>query len=73
MTIYINIWELMKKEWLTAVKLAKLTWLTPEHISVIKNWKTQRIELKTIDKLLRYLKAEPNDLFKYKDNLWEKQ
>jgi DNA-binding Xre family transcriptional regulator len=66
MTIYINIWELMKKKWLTAVRLAELSWLTPEHISVMKNWKTKKIELATISKLLKYLEVEPNDLFKYK-------
>lgn len=66
MTIYINIWELMKIKWLTAVKLAELSWLTPEHISVIKSWKTTRIELDTIEKLLNTLEVEPNDLFKYK-------
>ena len=67
MTIYINIWELMKQKWLTAVKLAKLSWLTPEHISVIKHWKTKKIELETIEKLLNTLEVEPNDLFKYKN------
>jgi DNA-binding Xre family transcriptional regulator len=66
MTIYINLWELMKERHITAIKLAELTWLSPEHISVIKTWKTTRIELDTIEQLLKYLKAEPNDLFKYK-------
>jgi len=66
MAIYINLWELMKKEHITAIKLAELTWLSPEHISVIKTWKTTRIELDTMEQLLKHLKAEPNDLFKYK-------
>ncbi|MFK7780499.1 MAG: helix-turn-helix domain-containing protein [Candidatus Gracilibacteria bacterium] len=66
MTIYINIGELMKKKGFTAVKLAELSGLTPEHISVIKSGKTKRIEFDTIDKLLNTLEVEPNELFKYK-------
>ena len=66
MSLHINLWELMKKRNITAIKLAELTWLTPEHISVIKNWKTKKIELVTIEKLLKHLNVEPNDLFKYK-------
>lgn len=37
MTIYINLNELMKQKKISAVKLAKLTGITPENISVIKN------------------------------------
>lgn len=66
MNLHINLWELMNKKWITAVKLSALTWLTPEHISKIKNWKTKKIELSTIDKLIQQLDVEPNDLFKYK-------
>ena len=65
MPLYINLWELIKKRWITAVKLAELTWLTPEHISVLKNWKTKQIKLSTIEKLIKNLEVSPNDLFKF--------
>lgn len=66
MTIYINLWELMVKKKVTGIKLSELSWISPEHISKMKNWWTQKIELDTIEKLLVSLEAEPNDLFKYK-------
>lgn len=66
MTIYINIWELMKQKGITAVKLAEKAWLTPEHISIMKNKKTTQIRLDTIEKLLIHLDVTPNDLFKIK-------
>lgn len=65
MSIYINLEELLLKKGMKAIELSKVANLTPEHISLIKNWKTTKIELATIEKLLRHLDAEPNDLFKY--------
>lgn len=64
MHIEINLWELMGKNKMTAIELAKLTWLSPIQISNIKNWKTKKIELKTIEKFLIALDCSPNDLFK---------
>ena len=70
MTIYLNIWDLMKKKWISGLELSKLSWISPEHISKMKRWWTKRIELDTIEKLLVSLDAKPNDLlkFKQKDN-----
>jgi len=66
MTIYINLKELMKQKNISAIKLSKLTGITPENISVIKNWKTKQIRLENIEKFLKHLEATPNDLFKFK-------
>lgn len=60
----INLWELMGKNKLTALKLSEITWLTPVQISHIKNGKTTRIGLETIERLLEAFDCEPNDLFK---------
>lgn len=64
MTLYINLAQLMKQRQMKAKELAKLTWLTPQNISIIKNRKTTQIRLSTIESFLKHLKAEPNDLFK---------
>jgi len=64
MSIEINVWELMGKHKMTARELAKISWLTPVQISHIKNGKTKKIELKTIEKLLEAFNCEPNDLIK---------
>jgi len=57
---------LMVKKRITGIKLSELSWISPEHISKMKNGWTQKIELDTIEKLLVSLEVEPNDLFKYK-------
>lgn len=64
MRIEINLWELMWKHKMTAVKLAENTWLTPVQISHIKNGKTKKIELQTIAKLLEAFDCTPNELIK---------
>jgi putative transcriptional regulator len=64
MHIEINLWELMGKNKMTAIELSKITWLSPIQISNIKNWKTKKIELKTIEKLIKAFNCSPNDLFK---------
>lgn len=62
MNVQINLKELMKKKWIKAIQLAELTWLTPSQISKIKNGKPKKIELHTIDLLLKALDCSPNDL-----------
>lgn len=64
MNIEINLWELMGKNKMTAIDLSKITWISPIQISNIKNWKTKKIELKTIAKLLNAFDCTPNDLIK---------
>ena len=64
MKIEINVWELMAKNKMTAIKLSEITWISPIQISNIKNWKTTKIGLNTIEKLLIAFECTPNDLFK---------
>lgn len=64
MKIEIDLWGLMGKHKMTATKLAEVTWLTPVQISHIKNGRTSKIELKTLEKLLEAFNCEPNDLIK---------
>jgi len=64
MKIEINLWELMGKKKITAVKLAREIWMSPIQISNIKNGKTTSIGLETIAKLLTAFECSPNDLFK---------
>ena len=64
MKIEINLWELMGKNKMTALKLSSLTWISPIQISKIKNWKTTKINLQTIVEFLKAFDCEPNDLFK---------
>jgi DNA-binding Xre family transcriptional regulator len=64
MKIEINLWELMGKHKMTALKLSSLTWISPIQISKIKNGKTTKINLQTIAQFLKAFDCEPNDLFK---------
>jgi DNA-binding Xre family transcriptional regulator len=64
MKIEINLWELMGKNKMTALKLSSLTWISPIQISNIKNGKTSKIELQTIAKFLEAFDCTPNDLIK---------
>ncbi len=64
MKIEIDLWGLMGKNKMTATQLAKITWLTPVQISHIKNGKTTKIGINTIEKLLEAFDCEPNDLIK---------
>lgn len=75
MALYINLTQLMKEKWINALKLSKLTWLTPEHISVIKRGKTSQIKLDTIEKLIIAFEIEPNQLFTHNPppKKWKKQ
>jgi len=64
MKIEITLWELMRVNKMTGTKLSSLTWISPIQISNIRNWKTTKIGLETIAKLLTAFECEPNDLFK---------
>lgn len=64
MQVEINLWELMGKSKMTALKLSELTWISPIQISKIKNGKTKKIELQTIAKFLEAFECTPNELFK---------
>lgn len=64
MRVEINLWELMGKNKMTALELSSLTWISPIQISKIKNWKTTKIELQTIAKLLEAFECSPNELIK---------
>jgi len=64
MQVEINLWELMGKNKMTAIKLSNLTWISPIQISKIKNGKTKKIELKTIAKFLEAFECSPDELFK---------
>jgi len=66
MKIEIDLWGLMGKHKMTATKLAQVTWLTPVQISHIKNGRTTKIGINTIEKLLEAFDCEPNDLIKIK-------
>lgn len=64
MSIEINLWELMARKKINASKLSEITWISEMQIWKIKNWKTKKIELQTIAKLLEAFECTPNDLFK---------
>jgi len=64
MKIEISLWELMRKNKMTGIKLSSLIWISQLQISNIKNGKTKSIGLDTIAKLLTAFECEPNDLFK---------
>ena len=64
MKVEINLWELLGKNKMTALDLSKISWLSPVQISNIKNGKTTKIGLETIEKLLTAFDCTPNDLFK---------
>lgn len=64
MRVEINLWELMGKNKMTALELSSMTWISPIQISKIKNWKTTKIELQTIAKLLEAFGCSPNELIK---------
>lgn len=64
MKIEIDIWGLLWKHKMTASELAKKTGISEVQISKIKTWKTKKIELTTIEKLLEAFQCEPNDIFK---------
>lgn len=64
MKVEIDLWWMMGKHKMTALKLAEITWLTSVQISHIKNGKTSKIELKTLEKLFQAFDCEPNDLIK---------
>ncbi len=64
MKVEINLWELMWQSKMTAIRLSKVTWLTPVQISHIKNGKTTKIGLDTMAKLLEAFECTPNELLK---------
>jgi len=66
MTIKLNLWDIMEKKRITGLKLSKLSWISPEHISKMKYWTTESIKLWTIEKLLNSLDIELNELLTYK-------
>ena len=64
MKIEINLWELLGKNKLTIKALSELTGISRQQLHNIKHWKTNKISFEVIEKLLKGLKCEPNDLFK---------
>ncbi len=67
MKLIINLKNILEKKKMTTVELSEITWLSRQQISTIKNWKSKRIELTTIHKLMKAFKCTPNDLFKVID------
>jgi len=66
MKLYLNLWEVMKKKKITWIELAKLSWISPEHISKMRNWATEPIKLWTVEKLLNSLDVKIDELLIYK-------
>lgn len=68
MKIEINLWWLLGENKMTARALSEKTWLSPQQISHIKNWKTTKISFDTIAKFLKAFDCKPNDLFTIVDD-----
>lgn len=63
MKVEINLSELLRKNKMNSRDLARKSGISYQQISNIKIWKTRRIGLDTIEKLLEAFQCEPNDLF----------
>ncbi len=68
MKVQINLKVLLEEKGLTLRQLSKLTGLSTQALSGIKNNKSKRIELKTIGLLSEALDCMPNDLFTINPN-----
>lgn len=64
MKIYLNVQELLKQNNMTSVQLSKATWISQEHISLMKNGKTTQVQFQTIEKLLWAFNCNISDLIK---------
>ena len=68
MKVQTNLKAILEEKGLTLRQLSKLTGLSTQALSGIKNNKSKRIELKTIGVLTKALNCTPNDLFLIKKN-----
>lgn len=68
MKVQINLKAILEEKDMTLRQLSKLTGLSTQALSGIKNNKSKRIELQTIGLLTKALKCTPNDLFTIKSN-----
>lgn len=68
MKVQTNLKAILEEKGLTLRQLSKLTGLSTQALSGIKNNKSKRIELKTIGLLTKALNCTPNDLFLIKKN-----
>lgn len=67
MKIEINLWELLWKSKMNVAQLSRQTWISKQQLSNMKLWKTKRIDLNSIEKLIKAFNCTPSDLFKLID------